>query len=521
MFLIPYIIFIFIVLILINQKKISYIRNIDFYKSVNNIQDIYILSFLFVLTMITQFYTMDKEVLNWDINTYMIMGQDILRGNIPYENQFDNKGPLFYFIYSLPAITGKVTVVRIFNDIILSFLVCEMYLISRKIKTNISKIYVLLPSLYFSLYMSYPQGHPGLAEVYSVLPLAVAINLLLSSKTNKIKFFKVGFYLSISYLISPSVVLLVVSISIFVLRKCIKNKIYSDLVSLVIGASIPLLILLALYEYNGLLYELIFVLFVFPIIYTTEGVGVYPNNFIEYLTEYLSLENYFSLGLITQILFWIFLYTIGKNFVRFREFYKEDPALKIFIVLAMVSIVTFFNVPVPWWHYLVYYFFFSSFFILFIDSEWIKQIILLSILLCSLNVLPFMVRDNIKLLSKFNNIEADYPIYNEYKEIDEKYKIKSVVALSNHLMVYYFNIPGSNYIVHPSNYQKKSYVDGLTNANLMEENELINLIRNGEVDLLICNTTYLKECMSSNFYNLSKKYDENTYIFINKYALLK
>ena len=143
------------------------------------------------------------------------------------------------------------------------------------------------------------------------------------------------------------------------------------------------------------------------------------------------------------------------------------------------------------------------------------------LLLCSLNVIPFMVRDNIKIISNFSNIEMNFPIYSDYNLLSITYDINSITALSNQLILYYFNLPSDNYLVHPSNYQKKSYVNGLSRANLLKENEIENLIINGDSDLLICNQLYLQKCEKSEYYELFFQSDQEIYYFINKKTVSK
>jgi hypothetical protein len=132
-----------------------------------------------------------------------------------------------------------------------------------------------------------------------------------------------------------------------------------------------------------------------------------------------------------------------------------------------------------------------------------------------------MVRDNVKIISNFPNIEMNYPIYSDYNLLSSTYKINSITALSNQLILYYFNLPSENYLVHPSNYQKESYLKGLSEANLLREDEIRDLIINGESDLLICNQLYLQECEKSEYYELFFQSDQGIYYFINKKTVSK
>jgi len=518
MIFIPYILFLILLFLILGSKKISFLENFNIISFINNVPNVRIYVLLFFTTMVTQFYTLNTETLNWDINTFVVMGQDILRGNLPYERQFDNKGPLFYLLYSIPAISGKIYVVRIFNDLALSFLVCNMYLLSTKFKPNLSKIYKLIPPVYFLLYMSYPIGHAGMSEVYALLFISLGINSVLSPLSNKFKNFNTGLFFSISYLITQSVILLISGVSILIIYNIIKEKRFKQLGLLTIGASFPLVILIVIYAANDLLYVLLYTLFIFPIIYTSDKTSESYLSFIDHLTEYLYLENYFSLGLITIFIFIFFIIDILKKLFMIG---KPGSNWLIVFLLTALSIISFFNVSVPWWHYLIYYFFFSSFTLLFLKSNKFMNSVPFLLLLCSLNVIPFMVRDNAKIISNFSNIEMNYPIYSDYKLLSSTYKVNSITALSNQLILYYFNLPSENYLVHPSNYQKESYINGLSKANLLKENEIENLIINGDSDLLICNQSYFQDCEKSEYYELFFQSDQEIYYFINKKTVSK
>ena len=521
MFLVPYVAFLFILILTFSYRKIPILKNIKIYNVIEKIPDFYIFNFLVVITIITQFYTINIETLSWDVNTYLVMGQDVARGNLPYEYQFDNKGPFFYFIYSLPARFSKIYAVKIFNDLILSILVCQMYLIAKRLRPSLYKIFHLIPPLYFSFYLSYPQGHSGMSEIYCLIFIAFGIIFALSPKPKSFQYLIIGFLFSVSYLLSPSVVLLISGISILIIIKILKQKRYKQLFNFAIGALLPLLTIVVIYASNDLLFELIYTLFIFPVIYTTKDKSTDYFSFFEHLTEYLFLENYIGLGLITSFIFLLIIIFFPKNLKTLMKFNEVDFKENIFFLLVLLSIITFFNVSVPWWHYLIYYFFFSSFILLFIDSYKLKNGILFLILLCSLNILPFMIRDGIKLISNSENIETSYPIYSDFIFISNNYEVESIVALNNQLILYYFNLPASNYMVHPSNYQKKSYMEGLTEAGLLKENELENLIKLGSSDLLICNPIYLEQCKDSDYYDYIFESSTGAFYFINKKTISK
>ena len=50
-----------------------------------------IVSFIHI---VNQLHFLDQEMVHFDMPTYLVLGQDVLRGYLPYENQFEPKGLL-------------------------------------------------------------------------------------------------------------------------------------------------------------------------------------------------------------------------------------------------------------------------------------------------------------------------------------------------------------------------------------------------------------------------------------------
>ena len=61
---------------------------------------LFLLFILIILNMIFQGQYLNFETIDSDIHTYLIVGNDVLNGSLPYENQWDDKGPIFYIFYA-------------------------------------------------------------------------------------------------------------------------------------------------------------------------------------------------------------------------------------------------------------------------------------------------------------------------------------------------------------------------------------------------------------------------------------
>ena len=80
--------------------------------------------FISTLTIISQNYFLNFEMIDWDIPSYLVAASDVLRGNLPLENQWESKGPLFFYLYSLILIISGKNIIffKLLNDLILLFL---------------------------------------------------------------------------------------------------------------------------------------------------------------------------------------------------------------------------------------------------------------------------------------------------------------------------------------------------------------------------------------------------------------
>ena len=85
---------------------------------------------LLVLSVLTQFYSITDEVIDWDESTFMIMANDFYKGNLPYENLWDLKPPIFFiFLGSFYKIFGvSLLTTRLFGDLLVfNFNYCLLY----------------------------------------------------------------------------------------------------------------------------------------------------------------------------------------------------------------------------------------------------------------------------------------------------------------------------------------------------------------------------------------------------------
>lgn len=473
---------------------------------------------LLICTFSTQFSTHHQETLGWDINTFIVMSQEVLRGNLPYENYFDNKGPILYFVYALPTYFENLIVIKIFNDLILAMVSIQMFHISKKVLKNDKLIFNLLPSLFFLSYMSHPQGHLGMSEVYSLLFVNLCIkNLIEGKKRNSI--FS-GFYLGTTFLVTPSAVLLVLIINLIFIFRILFLKKFAFIKYFNFGMAIPFLLIFILYGLKKSFLKVVYTLFVFPIEYSSSNLN--ENKLIEilnHLTQYIYLEEFEILGYISLFFLFIFVIILLTNLFNIKniKLTSDEQFFKVLILsLIVFSLFSYLLTPAGHWHYLIYYFGFLSFIPLLINNSKFLTIIFFSLLISFTNISITTIKPSLGNLLNFSSIHKNYEIFQDYEYLNENYDIETIIALDNHLILFYFNKGGENYILHPSNYQKESYINSLINKGYLEDNEVSNLIQEGQADLLICSKSSIEICSSNtnSFKKLNINNRDNLY-YIN------
>lgn len=474
--------------------------------------------FILIFAFSTQFSTHHQETLGWDINTFIVMSQEILRGNLPYENYFDNKGPVLYFLYSIPTYFQNLILIKIFNDLILISVSIQMFYISKKVLNNNNLIFSLLPSLFFLSYMSHPQGHLGMSEVYSLLFLNLSIKQLFKNKKN---YFLSGCYLGLAFLVTPSTVLFVLVILLITILRIYSLKSYFLTKQLVLGTLVPFIFIFILYGFKKNLLKVIYALFVFPIEYSS--LFLIKNKLIEiynHLTQYIYLKEFKILGYISLFFLVLFVLTLLSNIFRIKNLglFNEEQYFKVLILsLILTSLISYIFTPAGHWHYLIYYFGFLSFLPLLIKSTKVINFIFFILIVGFLNISSTTIKTSLDNLSDVSSVNGKYEIFQDYEFLNENYDIETIIALDNHLILFYFNKGGENYILHPSNYQKESYINSLINEGYLEDNEVSILIHEGSADLLICSESFIEICSSNiNSYMEINVNNSKKLYFINK-----
>ena len=145
-----------------------------------------------ILIALTQFGSLSTEVLDWDESTFALMGQSVLRGNLPYVELFDLKPPmLFIMLGGWFAVFGENLIsLRLFGDLCLFITCCFTYLTARSM---VPPVYAGCGALFLiALSASYFAQHTQ-TEHLAMAFLMPAVWLASKPRLTRFDLFWVGF----------------------------------------------------------------------------------------------------------------------------------------------------------------------------------------------------------------------------------------------------------------------------------------------------------------------------------------
>ena len=426
---------------------------------------------LLILTALTQFHSINSEVIDWDESTFMIIAKDFSNGNLPYENLWDLKPPLFFiFLGTFYKIFGaSLLTTRLFGDLLIFLTSIVIYLISKKI-FNIhlsfvsSSIYIFLVSFNFA--------QPTLTEFLSTIFLLFAI--LLSNSKIKSNYFLIGFFVSLSIFTRTNMAIVI----FYFIFKFIKNKVnFLKFSQFLLGCALPFITLSLIYFLNNKFKEFIYSTFIIPLKYTfirKNPIEIFLDSYFGiFLDDLISIPMIVVILTFSFFLLFIFNKTIFKNFLNVLKNYEI-----LFSIFFLVT-VSIFITGKFYYHYLIQIFpFIAIFIVIFINTlpKFQLQLSNLIILVFVLVSAP-LFNQSVNNVLNYNKISKNYPIESFIKYIDRE---KSLLAIENHIIYFYLDVYPITPIVHPNVIMKnKEYED------LLQSLERLNYIRKNEFSKLL------------------------------------
>ena len=136
---------------------------------------------VFVLTVgVTQIGSLEREVIDWDESTFILMAANVLDGHLPYVELFEIKPPmLFFMLAGVMAVFGEsLLVVRLFGDVCILASCLAVFAIARRWTDPISAGLGTLTFIAISSVYSF--GQHTSSELPATAMLMAALWLLLA-----------------------------------------------------------------------------------------------------------------------------------------------------------------------------------------------------------------------------------------------------------------------------------------------------------------------------------------------------
>ena len=404
----------------------------------------------------------------------MVASNEIFRGFLPNETQWESKGPVLIYMYSLllKIAGGNFLIFKVINDILLFMISLILYVSTIKVKSNVKKPNLMPPTL-FILFMSQPWGLSGYSEIYSLLFISYSYYLY-KSKTSKQTYYLIGILLSLSTLVNQGTILYLLGFLLILFNKNAKHNLRKILLSFLI----PHIFFLLLYFYKNLLNIYIETFVNIPIAYTSASYSnlyelkVYLRKFYEYETS-------------LYFIFVIVLFSILANSLSSINNFKNILGNDNFIFI-LISLSFYFIASHNYYHHTIFLLYFLSLYVQNISNS--NTVYLISVLTVFSTITLTISHGSTSAKNLYNHqaIYDNYPLKSLATEIDSLFdEDYNVLALEYNLLLHYLDKPNFSYIVHHTNFLEPYILSSLQKINFIEENYAEYLITK-KPDVIIC-----------------------------------
>jgi hypothetical protein len=478
---------IFIILFLIFYKSLfSHEGNLlPSYKSIktrNQYSFIY-LFLLLLLTFMTQNKYLNFETITWDIPSYLVASQEINRGFLPQETQWESKGPFFLYLYNFISNIGNNNYLyfKLLNDLVLFISTVFLYSSISNIYKNRLKAFMC--SVLFVLITSHVWFISEFSEIYCLSLLSFSYFIYKRYPKNKFLYFLLGLSISFSTLINQgTVIFLIPYLLIVVIKK--ENNFLVKIRSILTGFLIPHIFFISYYYANDLLDIYISQYIQLPLNYVSSS-DPSLSEILVISRELFQYDYFLYFSLISTLLF-----LIPKIF---KENKKDIFSIELLNFLIAVSL--FFIAGHNYQHHLFYAIFFFVVFISKLKIPSQVQFVYFLIFCSSISIGLKNFEDSYYNLTNRDLIYNNYPLKKLSLEISSLVGNSNfnILALDYVLVLYYLDIPNISYIIHPGNHTEEYIVEELIRLNRVKVNKFnhVSYLIEQEPKVILCNPTLI------------------------------
>jgi 4-amino-4-deoxy-L-arabinose transferase-like glycosyltransferase len=166
------------------------------------------------------------DVINWDESTFILMGQSVLDGHLPYTELWDLKPPLLFFCYGLfICLLGKsVIAIRLAGALCVALSAWLIYLVTKSIWNR--QVGILAGTLFIIGCSLLPKAQATMSEYVALVPLLAALALLVLKQLRLGVLFGTGFLLASAAMIRLNLAYVCIIVGLLVIfQKFTKGEI--------------------------------------------------------------------------------------------------------------------------------------------------------------------------------------------------------------------------------------------------------------------------------------------------------
>jgi 4-amino-4-deoxy-L-arabinose transferase-like glycosyltransferase len=301
------------------------------------------LLFLCVLIRLPFYF---PSVIDWDESTFILMGQNILDGHLPYTQLWENKPPLAFVFFALALLFGKsIITVRIAGTVAVLASAYLTYRVGRNIWGQQTGVLAAILSIAFiSLAHS---GQATMTEIIVLVPIMGAVVVLLRGVTGSTCFWA-GFLLSVAALTRLNLAYLAAAVGILIAYWSSSGAwrpLLRRTALYVLGGFLPLVIVALPYVIGG--YQELFInsVFIAPLRYT-NAFGSFATGVVFLIRRSFSFAN-----IVLGTSFLGGLVYIAKNWSNYEPERKYGSLLIAIFLIGVGCSIVFTGAAHP--HYLI------------------------------------------------------------------------------------------------------------------------------------------------------------------------
>ena len=462
----------------------------------------------FITILITQNRNLNFELIDWDIHSYLVASQDILRGNLPLEQQWETKGPMMFYLYAIAIlITGTNYLnFKLFYDLILLIITVILYMIIAKKSKN--RMLSLVSGIFYILLMSLDWATVESSEINALLFISLSYYLFIQKRSSR-DLFLAGFCISLGVSVNMGALIFVLP---FILSLTSIDDVKSSIQKITtysFGLLIPQLFFIFLYSAAGELQTYKATLYDLPILYSGESFSFFYELFV-------FLRSIFEYNIPLYVI--ILLITIYIIISTSDKYLKQSTSINYIKIdslnnsLVAASLFFYYLAGHGYYHHLVFLLFFIPISISQIQLVKAQIVIVIILSISFFGITTNSFQDSYNNVVNKDKILKEFPLYGVAQEIDTMFEDEySVLALDYNLVLYYLDKPNLSYVIHPTNHFE-DFLYILIDINKIRENELKNLLLE-EPDVILCSSNDIKgkkinytETFSCSLEELSDKY---------------